>query len=260
MHRIIASTDRSAASDRRQEGSHPRRRVAASPGRFAALLVTTLLLGALATTAWAVDVRGSLRIPSEYGAPQPESAQARELNRYWDEWNGFLDPRPRRFDPSRELAVVLTGPGELAAEQPGFAIANGGLRPCTIVERAGANLSIANNDPVTHQLFAEGLADFGPTPTAPGLARQQRVAEAGAWPLRDQRYSHVTGHLHVLPDLIARAAVQRDGTFLFRGVAPGAYTLKIFHRERELHTAQVTVPEDRELVVDPIAIGAAPAQ
>lgn len=248
MHRIIASTDRSRASRR----------------TLAALLVATLLLSALATelatTAWAVDVRGTLRIPSGYGAPPTESAQARELNHYWDEWNGFLDPRPRRFDPSRELAVVLTGPGEFAAEQPGFAIANGGLLPSTIVERAGANLSIANNDPVTHQLFAEGFAELGPTPTAPGLARQQRVGEAGSWPLRDQRYPHVTGHLHVLPDLIARAAVQRDGTFLFRGVAPGAYTLKIFHHERELHTAQVTVPEDRELVVDPIAIGAAPAQ
>lgn len=224
-----------------------------------ALLVLTLA-AATATTAWAVDVRGTLRVPSDYGATPPEPEEAARRNRYWDEWNGFLDPRPRRFDPSRELAVVLTGPGEPAPEQPGFAIANGGLHPCTVVARAGATLRIENTDPVSHQLYADGLPDFAPTPTSPGLVRQQVLGEAGAWPLRDQRYSHVTGHLHVLADLIARAAVQPDGTFSFRNVPAGTYTLKVFHRERELHSAQVTVPEDRELVVDPIAIGAAPAQ
>lgn len=224
-----------------------------------ALLVLTLA-GAMATTAWAVDVRGTLRVASGYGTPEAEPEEVARRNYYWDEWNGFVEPRPRRFDASRELAVVLIGEGELAPEQPGFAISNGALSPATIVERAGATLRIVNSDPVAHQLYAEGLAELAPTPTSPGLTRQNVVSEAGAWPLRDQRYPHVTGHLHVLPDLVARAAVQRDGTYRFRNVPPGTYTLKVFHRERELHAAQVTVPEDRELVVDPIAIESAPAQ
>lgn len=230
--------------------------------RTRAVLATLVLtLAALtAGTALAVEVRGALRVASDFGATPPVPPEELRRDRYWDEWNGFLEPRTRRFDPGGELAVVLTGEGSFAAEQPGFALANGALRPATIVERAGANLRIENTDPVTHQLFAEGLEDFGPTPTSPGLARQQVVGTAGSWPLRDQLYAHVTGHLHVLPDLVARATVQADGTFLFRNVPGGTYTLKVFHRDREVHSAQVTVPADRELVVDPIAIGAAPAQ
>ncbi|HEY8431564.1 MAG TPA: DUF2012 domain-containing protein [Sandaracinaceae bacterium] len=224
-----------------------------------AIFVLTLA-AATAATALAGDVRGTLRVPSDYGRPAPASEEERRRDYYWDEWNGFLEPRTRRFDPGAELAVVLTGPGELAPDQPGFAFVNGALRPATIVERAGANLRIENTDPVTHQLFAEGLADFPPTPTSPGLARQQLLGQAGNWPLRDRLYAHVSGHLHVLPDLVARATVQADGSFVFRNVPAGTYRLKVFHRERELHSAEVTVHADRELVVDPIAIGAAPAQ
>ncbi len=224
-----------------------------------AIFVLTLAV-ATATPALAVEVRGSLRVPGDYGQAPPESEEEGRRDHYWDEWNGFLEPRTPRFDAAAELAVVLTGEGPFAEEQPGFAIANGALRPATIVERAGANLRIENTDPVTHQLFAEGLTEFAPTPTSAGLARAQVVAQAGSWPLRDQLYAHVNGHLHVLPDLVARAVVQRDGTFVFRNVPAGTYTLKVFHGERELHSAEVIVPADRELVVDPIAIGAAPAQ
>lgn len=221
-------------------------------------LVLALAVGT-AATAWAVEVRGTLRVPADYGRRAADAEEERR-NHYWDEWNGFLDPRPARFDPSRELAVVLTGEGPMAPSQPGLAVTNGALSPSTAVARAGVEMEIANRDPVTHQLFAEGLSDFGATPTAPGLTRRQTVAQPGSWPLRDQLYDHVRGHLHVLPDLVARAAVQADGSFVFHEVPPGTYTLKVFHGERELHSAQVTVPEDRELVVDPIAIGAAPAQ
>lgn len=221
-------------------------------------IVLALAVGT-AATAWAVDVRGTLRVASDYGQSTTNPDEERR-NHYWQEWNGVLDLRPARFDASRELAVVLTGEGPLAPNQPAIAITNGALLPATIVARVGSEWEIQNGDPVTHQLFAEGLSELGPTPTAPGLARRQTITQAGHWPLRDQLYGHVRGHLHALPDLVARATVQPDGSFVFHEVPAGTYTLKVFHGERELHSAEVTVPEDRELVVDPIAIGAAPAQ
>src|SRR5688500_18689736 len=92
------------------------------------LLVLSLAL-ATATTAVAVDVRGTLQVAPDYGRAAPETDEERRRNHYWDEWNGFLDPAPQRFDAAREVAVVLTGPGELAADQPMFQIANGNLRP-----------------------------------------------------------------------------------------------------------------------------------
>ncbi len=225
-----------------------------------ALLVLALAV-ATAATAMAVEVRGTLRIPADYGRTQPDAEQERR-NHYWDEWNGFLEPRPRRFEPGRELAVVLTGgEGGMFEEQPGFTITNGTLMPRTIVERAGGTLRIHNTDPVTHKLFADGLAGFTPSPVSAGLVRSQTLPNAaGNWPLKDQLYPHVSGHLHVLADLRARASVQPDGTFIFRNVQGGTYTLRIFHGAREVHSAEVVVPADRELVVDPIAIGAAPSQ
>jgi hypothetical protein len=82
------------------------------------------------------------------------------------------------------------------------------------------------------------------------------VGGAGDWPVRDALYAHVQGHLHVLPDLVARAALQSDGTYVFRGVPPGTYTLKVFHGDRMIHSQDGVEVTDRELTLDPIAIGA----
>lgn len=221
------------------------------------LLVLALAVATTATAS-AVDVRGTLRVPSEYGQTPEASEQAQAHHHYWDEWNGFLDPRERGFDAARDLAVVLTGEGPMAEEQPGFAVANGGLWPSTLVERAGATMRIRNSDPVVHQLYAEGHPELTPTPTSPGLTRQLVVAEAGDWPVQDQVYAHVRGHLHVLPDLVARAEVTTDGSYHFRNVAPGVYTLKVFHGDRLLHTQEgIEVAEGRELTLEPIPVGAA---
>jgi hypothetical protein len=226
-------------------------------GRAALSLLVISLAVATAATAAAGEVRGTVRAPNDFARPAPEAEEAGRRLHYWDERNGIIDPRPYRFDPRRELAVVLTG-GPFMPEQPGFRISNGTFAPTTIVERVGATLRIHNTDPVVHQVYAEGLAGFTESPTSPGLVRTQLVDTAGNWPLRDRLYGHVRGHLHVLPDLAARATVQRDGTFLFRNVAEGTYTLKIFHGPNELHSAQVQVPASGELAVEPISITAPP--
>jgi hypothetical protein len=238
-----------------------KRTIAHRAGVVLSLLVVALAL--TATSALAVEVRGTLRVPPTYGQVAAPSAEELQRSRIWEEWNGFLALRPPRFDVRRELAVVLTGgpEGGMFENQPNFEISNGNLSPATIVERTGANIYIHNTDPVTHRLFAEGLADFGAMPTSAGLVRRQVMpARAGHWPIRDEFYAHVRGHLHLLADLRARARLAADGTFVFQNIQGGTYTLKVFHGEREVHSAEVVVPADRELVVDPIAIGAAPRQ
>jgi hypothetical protein len=231
-------------------------------GRSRVFLSVTVVAFAVAsaTTALAVEVHGTLRVPADYGRTPPVSAEQQGRLRYWDEWNGFIAPREHRFDARRELAVVLTGGPEgsgMFEDQPGFTISNGNLMPSTIVERVGATLRIHNTDPMAHELYAEGLQDFGATPTSPGLVRpQQMPARPGHWTIRDRVYSHVHGTLHVLADLRARATIAADGSYVFRNVQGGTYTLKIFHGEREVHSAEVVVPADRELTVPPIAIGA----
>lgn len=227
-------------------------------GRRSRALIAMLVLalaGATTATAVAVDVRGTLRVPDDFGRPAAETEEERRRNHYWDEWNGFLDPRPRGFDAARDLAVVLTGEGEMVEHEDRFAIANGGLMPTTLVQRAGVRLEIVNTDPVTHQLYAEGLEGFGETPIAPGRMRPIDVAEPGSWPIRDRLYEHVRGHLHVIPDLIARATIESNGHYHFTNVSPGTYTLKIFHGSEMVHSQEGVVVEERELTIEPVALG-----
>ena len=217
---------------------------------------------ATAATAMAVDVRGRLRVPSDFGQAAPEDPDDAQRNRYWDQWNGFLEPRPRSFDAARDLAVVLTGDGDFAEEQPGFRLANGGLWPTTLVTRTGTRLEIRNTDTVSHQLFAEGIEGFTDTPTAPGRMRPIDVPSAGHWTIADTLYEHVSGHLHVIDDLIARATVTSDGRYHFQNVAPGTYTLKVYYGADVVHTQPGVVVEERELTLDPVPLvgGAEAAQ
>lgn len=223
---------------------------------------TLLAILGIPAVVLAVDVRGTLQIPSDLASmtPQPTDAE-RARQRYWEEWNGVLDPRPARLDAARELAVVLTGSGPVAdGEQPPYRIHNGSLSPATIVARAGTAISIRNDDGIAYELFAEGNSEFGPIQTAPGNARPVTLSAPGHWEVRDRVHPHVRGHVHAVADLVARAFVERDGSFTFRGVPAGGYRLHVFHGEREILSQDVTVPEGGAFTVPPISLSAsAPA-
>jgi hypothetical protein len=236
-------------------------RSASMPTRNKALGIvvpTVLSLLALTTTALATDVRGTMTIPPTLPSivpATPDDALGRV--RYWDEWNGFMDPRSPHFDAARELAVVLTGAsGPSTGEQPPYRIHNGSLFPATIVARAGTGIQIRNDDANAYELFAEGLADFAPLPTAAGNPRPITLpAEPGNWPIHDRLYAHVHGHLHSIPDLVARAFVEPSGAYVFRGVAPGSYILHVYHGPREAIAAQpVEVLEGHELVIPALLV------
>ncbi|MEZ4336782.1 MAG: hypothetical protein R3B82_09160 [Sandaracinaceae bacterium] len=232
-------------------------RTPSRPSRVVFSLAVLALATATAATAMAVDVSGRVRVPSDFARTPPEAPEDARRNHYWNQWNGFLEPRPRGFDAARDLAVVLTGEGSLAEEQPPYRLANGGLWPTTMVARTGVRFEIRNTDPVSHALFAEGLEGFSETPVAPGRVRPVEVASAGHWALGDRVYEHVRGHLHVIDDLIAVATVTSDGSYRFTNVPAGTYTLKVFHGADVVHTQEGVVVEERELTIEPFDIGAA---
>lgn len=223
---------------------HPRAR------QIAGMLGVTVVLGA--ATAAAVDVRGTLTIPPGFGAPAP-GREGGPRTFYWEEWNGFLDPRPARFRPQRELAVVLLGEAT-AAPTTEVRISGGNLVPSTAVVKASTALRIVNTDACAHELYADGVQGFGPLQTAPGNAREVPIAAAGHWVIRDRLYGHVQGHLHAVPNLAAIGTVGRDGAYNFTGVAAGTYTLKVFFGAAEVASQQVEVPDRSELTIEPIAL------
>lgn len=218
--------------------------------RMRKTLTWTILAAGVATaTALAAPIRGSVQMPSG-SAAEPASE---ENTYYWKVWNGVVDPRTPRPDPSRELAVVLTGEG---VEEPigcTYAIRGGDLHPATLVVKAGAAMRIENRDGCSHELQSEGIPDFAPLATAPGNARAINVPAGGPYTITDRLYGHVSGTVHPITDLAACARVGADGAFVFEGIPNGEYTLKIFRGAEEVHAAPVVV-QDAPITIEP-AIG-----
>ena len=214
--------------------------------------VLGLFLGSLAlgATAFAVPIRGRVRLPDP-------AAEETESNHefYWRVWNGVVDPRPQQADPARELAVILVG-GSL--EEPvgcDHFLRGGDLYPRTMVVRPGTALSIENRDGCAHELMSEDVPDFAPLATSPGNTRAITIPEGGPYHIQDRLYSHVEGVVHTEEGLAACAKVGDDGSFLFEGVPAGTFQLRVLQGTETVHTADVTVEEGEPLTIDPISIG-----
>lgn len=213
--------------------------------------LTLLLLGSfVSTAALAGPVNGSLSVPNGFKAVSPSEGPAAF---YWQQWNGVLPPEEDQFDPARHLAVVLVGKGEGAGDQT-YRLYGGDFEHDTMVARVGSTLRIQNTDGCSHDLYAEGVAGFEALATGPGNARTQALPAAGQFLIKDATYAHVTGYLHVLPDLIAVAEVNSQGRYSFSNVAPGSYTLKVLYRDKEAASQEVTVDGSRTLSIDALAL------
>jgi hypothetical protein len=203
----------------------------------------------------AAQVSGKLLVAAY--KPEPAAAPSKVASYNWELENGFKEVRPDRVDARRELAIVLLGDGapsgELRAEIP---FSGGGLLPSTIAVRTGTTILFRNDDEIAHELFADGLEGFSAEAISPRGRRSVNVKSAGHWRLRDRVVTHVNGDLHVLPDLVAVGNVDASGDFTFSNVAPGKYTLKVFHGDKELVSQAVELGA-KPLTVSPIALGVA---
>ena len=225
------------------------KRNSSPPRRLIGATLLAVAAGSLAVaTALAVPVRGTLQVPREYTPPASAGSAF-----YWEEWNGVLDPQPRRIDVPRALAVVLLGTSD--GERPGSTVklSGGTFLPSTVVVQAGSTLRIQNTDGCAHELFADGLEDFSALQTAPGNARSIPLpSQVGHHVIRDRLYPHVVGHVHIVPNLLARASVTSDGRYVFEDVPEGSYTLKVFYDDREVHSREIEV--DGGLTIDPVSL------
>jgi len=219
-------------------------------GTRAAALGTVLLL---AGSVQAGDVKGSVRASDEGKQKVVEAVRAP----YWQEWNGFIDPKKLPFDYAREVSAVLIGPAA-TRDATSVSLRDGTLLPSTIVAQHGLPLRIRNDDDFGHELYAEGLKGFDPVETSPGTTRTVQLEQTGVFPLRDRLSPHVRGYLHVVAKLTQVVHPSADGTFVFREVPPGKYTLKIYRGPSEVSQTELEVTSTRELSLDPMALPESP--
>jgi hypothetical protein len=219
------------------------------------LRVLLLCLGAtsIAATA-AAQIAGKLVL----GAYKPAAPEVEHAAFNWELENGFKEVRPDRVDARREITAVLLGEGEPlpGTDRVEVAFSGGALLPSTIAVRAGATVLVRNDDEIAHELYAVGLDGFSAEATSPRGRRSVNVTKPGNWPLRDKLVSHVGGHLHVLPNLIAATAPDAEGGFSFQA-PPGKYVLKVLHGERELLSKEVELT-GKELTLEPITLTDSP--
>jgi hypothetical protein len=205
--------------------------------------------------AGAVDVKGTVR--SDESVKQSSVQAVRPP--YWQEWNGFIEPKKASVDFAREVSVVLIGP-ESMRDATIVELSNGTLTPGTIVAPHGTPLRIRNLDDFPHKLVADKLEKFDAIETSPGQSREVQLLQTGVFELRDLLAPHVRGYVHVLPKVSAVANPQGDGGFVFKDVHPGSYTVKVFRGARELRSEELEVKEGRDIVVGPFAVDARAAK
>ena len=224
--------------------------VATWGARMGAIAFCLLLAGDVR----AVDVRGSVRSSEEPKAKAIEAVRPP----YWQEWNGFIEPKKAGVDYAREVTAALFGPVE-TRDATTVALRDGTLSPSTIVVQHGTPLRIRNDDDFPHELYAEGLKNFDARSTGPGQTRSIPMDQTGVFVVRDMLSPHVKGLLHVVTKVSLIVNPGHDGAFVFREVPPGHYTLKFFRGERVLSGGDVEIASTRDVVLDPVALDTLPA-
>ncbi len=229
----------------------------AAKTRFIAGLAGGLAIvgvGLLCSHVLAADVKGQLLLGAYHRAPAPKPPRP-AFN--WEVENGVKEVARDRVSAPRELAAVLIGAGDSKApDRVEVPVSGGALLPSTVVVRTGTTVRIRNDDEIGHEVYAEGLDGFSAEATSPRSIRSVHLTKAGNWPLRDRLAPHAQGHLHVLPDLVAVAKIEANGNYVFSDVAPGKYTLKVFHGALTVATKAIEVG-DKALTVDPLTLEAA---
>ena len=224
-------------------------------GTVVAGLVGLLASGLLiASAVRAGDVRGSVRSTEEVKAKNLDVVRAP----YWQEWNGFIDPKKAAVDYPREVSAVLIGP--IASKDAiTVALRDGTLTPSTIVVPIGSTLRIRNDDDFAHELYVPGLKGFDAVETSPGATRTIQMEQTGTFALRDKLAPYVRGNMHVIAKLTQVANPSSSGDFSFKEIPPGNYTLKVFRADKEVSSEELEVTS-RELVLDAVSVDVKPGK
>ena len=186
-----------------------------------------LLMGSLASTAWAGNVKGKV---TAQGMPSPENIVV-----YIDSVPGktFLPPIQHAIMDQVRMTYV----------------------PHVLVILKGTTVNFLNDDPVPHNVYWPAINrdrklahNMGTWPQ--GIVKSFTFNELGDVPLLCKVHSEMSGYIVVVPTPYF-ALTDKEGNYTIKNVPPGQYTLKTWSEKAQPTTQVVTVKADTVPAVKP---------
>lgn len=204
-----------------------------------------LLLPALLATAQAAPLKGQLKLPASAapGLPRPLG--------YWLLPNDVLEVQPPLADLRTRMVVTLEGREIIGQSlvKPTIRIEDMRAIPAVLPVSPQAKVVIENKDPVEHKLEAVERKWFPGQSLAPRASATIPFATPGSYTFRCSLYPHlratvlvIGAPVYVLPDA--------NGSFTFPEIRPGTYTLKVWYREKWIHSQELTVKQPQQKPVE----------
>ena len=187
-----------------------------------------LLMGSLASTAWAGNVKGKV---TAQGMPSPENIVV------------YIDSVPgKTFLPPVQNAIM---------DQVRMAFV-----PHVLVILKGTTVNFLNDDPVQHNVYWPAINhdrklahNMGTWPQ--GIVKSFTFNELGDVPLLCKVHSEMSGYIVVVPTPYF-GLTDKEGNYTIKNVPPGKYMLKTWSEKAQPTTQAVTVRADTVPAVKPV--------
>jgi hypothetical protein len=226
--------------------------------RFARALSIMLAGPALcfaAAPAQAAKVTGRVVVTMEYRealAKADEGAAESGRDYYWNEPNGIIPVEPPRVDPSADLGVAIFQEG---AESPKASapvpvdINSAGCSQNAIVVLPGATIQFKSSEPFDHELYAEKIPSFKPGRQSTDSVRPLDPPGEGIYEVRCRLMPHFQAWV-VVAKALQIVKLAPDGSFSVENLAPGKYTIKVFHDGAWVQEQKFEVADVREMQIE----------
>jgi len=198
--------------------------------------LTTLAL-LVARDARAVPLRGTIKLPTGYGEAHPLKRAG-----YWLLPNDVLEILPPLTDVRTEMVVTLAGAGIIGETlvRPVVRLEDSRFQPAVLPVAPHSRVTFENKEPVAHQVEPLGQPFMKPQQLKPKGSFAQVFDTPGSYQICSRGLPHMRATIFVTGDPLF---VQPDpgGVFVFPEIRPGTYTLKVWYRDKWIHSQPVTV-------------------
>jgi len=229
---------------------------ATGPGRTAAVAIVALSLAAAAAAprvALGAELRGRVRLPAAIAARTPlpnpypgvvtaaGDAAARSAARLCAD-DAVISLVPLRGTPLPGARRTMRA-AELRQRNQSFA-------PRVLAVPVGATVAFPNDDPFYHNVFSYSATKrFDLGRYGSGKSKSVTFDKPGLVKVFCEIHSDMVAYIAVLEsDLFTMPA--RDGAYVFDGIAPGEYEVKVWHPDLNEWSSRVSVAENGATALD----------